>query len=105
MGNSTAAVIATREWINQANCKDTDPADFYVGGKGNEDGRRPKERIRIALAACADCVVLHQCREYGIKHEQYGIWGGMTEMDRRRERKARGIDIEPITSHGFWGQL
>ena len=46
-----------------------------------------------AKRICADCPVRDLCCEYAIQnHEIYGIWGGLSERERRRIRKQRRID-------------
>jgi WhiB family redox-sensing transcriptional regulator len=48
--------------------------------------RRPDKRRREQRAKeiCADCSVLNECRAYAIEiGEQHGIWGGLTEKERR----------------------
>ncbi|MEM7274665.1 MAG: WhiB family transcriptional regulator [Actinomycetota bacterium] len=48
--------------------------------------RRPDKRRREQRAKeiCAGCAVLRECRDYAMKiREQHGIWGGMTEKERR----------------------
>jgi len=35
--------------------------------------------------------VLNECAEHALQHEHYGVWGGMSERERRRVRAARGI--------------
>lgn len=39
---------------------------------------------------CSRCPVMRECKEHGIAHEKFGIWGGTSEQERkfiRRERK------------------
>ena len=48
-------------------------------------------KIADAKAVCAQCPVLALCRDYGLtagRHE-WGIWGGLTE-DERRSRRRQG---------------
>lgn len=41
-------------------------------------------------AICADCPVRQECADYAIEHrELFGIWGGLSERERRRIRTAR----------------
>ena len=41
-------------------------------------------------AVCATCPVITECREYAITHHiKFGIWGGMSENQRRAERRRR----------------
>ncbi|MBM4504330.1 hypothetical protein GS582_10965 [Rhodococcus hoagii] len=45
------------------------------------------ERIRLEQAAkkiCERCPVLVECRTYALEHEErHGVWGGLTESERR----------------------
>jgi WhiB family redox-sensing transcriptional regulator len=41
-------------------------------------------RERKAKSICAQCVVLPECREFALRiREPHGIWGGLTEAERR----------------------
>ena len=41
---------------------------------------------------CRGCIVRSQCLEYALVHsEKFGIWGGMSERERRRIRRQRAI--------------
>lgn len=54
-------------------------------------------RPREAKEVCRGCVVRQDCLEYALAHgEKFGIWGGMSERERRRVRRAR--------AHGATGQ-
>ena len=70
------------EWQYQGACRDMDTEIFF-----HPEGERGGTRRRRALAAkaiSAECPVLEQCREYALAaHEPYGVWGGMTEEERR----------------------
>jgi WhiB family redox-sensing transcriptional regulator len=44
--------------------------------------------MRDALSTCARCQIREACLEYGL-NEEHGIWGGMTERQRRAERTRR----------------
>lgn len=85
----------TPSWQGAA-CKDTDPEIFYGAhvcgtecdgprgcyeGKG-ETGRG--ERIRRAKSVCRDCPIRLGCLRWALKTNQpYGVWGGMTERERK----------------------
>ena len=48
--------------------------------------RRSEKRLRERRAKeiCASCPVLADCRSYAMQiREQHGIWGGLTEGERR----------------------
>jgi WhiB family redox-sensing transcriptional regulator len=43
-----------------------------------------------AKEVCRGCVVRETCLEYALSNgEKFGIWGGLSERERRRVRKAR----------------
>jgi WhiB family redox-sensing transcriptional regulator len=45
---------------------------------------------REAKEVCRGCVVRIECLEFAIANsEKFGIWGGMSERERRRVRRAR----------------
>lgn len=71
-----------QEWVVRAGCVGTDPELFFPGH--GEHGDEAKE-------ICRGCPVMEPCREYAIRtpHTE-GVWGGMTEQERRAERKIRG---------------
>lgn len=55
-------------------CSQVDP-ELFFGDRGSH---------AAAKAVCACCPVLSECREYGIAHpDQSGIWGGMSQNQRR----------------------
>jgi hypothetical protein len=49
----------------------------------------PEEERYIRERVCGGCLVIEACGEWGLAHERYGIWGGMTPVMRDRERKKR----------------
>lgn len=68
-------------WKAQANCAGVDPALFYP-----EVADRPT--AAAARAVCAGCPVRLECLAYALRNgEEYGIWGGTTERDRRLIRR------------------
>jgi WhiB family redox-sensing transcriptional regulator len=68
-------------WPNQAACRQADP-DLFFEEDGESDHRR-QLRERQALAVCSSCPVAAACLE-AHAGERFGIWGGLTESDRRR---------------------
>lgn len=77
-------------WMRQALCAQTDPEVFFPEKGGNN---------RLAMAVCAACPVLDDCREWALTQEDFhGICGGMSYRDRQRERVRRGWWGEP--QHG-----
>ena len=69
---------------SRANCMGVDPDLFFP-----ERGASTRE----AKEVCRGCVVKDDCLEYALDNgEKFGIWGGMSERERRRLRRARAIE-------------
>jgi WhiB family redox-sensing transcriptional regulator len=72
-----------RTWQRRANCMGVDPELFFP-----ERGASTRE----AKEVCRGCVVREDCLEFAIANsEKFGIWGGMSERERRRVRRARVV--------------
>lgn len=68
-------------WQQRANCQGLDP-DLFFPDRGAS--------TREAKEVCAACVVKEDCLEWALSAgEKFGIWGGTSERERRRLRKAR----------------
>ena len=73
------------------------PSCATVGGDywfpEKESGGITQAEAKIAKSICSACPHKIECAEWGIKFETHGIWGGLTDMDRRHIRRSRGIRI------------
>lgn len=70
------------EWQLRGACRDVDGELFFHPYGEREPSRSRRERA--ALAVCARCPVLFECRTYALQaREPYGVWGGLTETDRQ----------------------
>jgi WhiB family redox-sensing transcriptional regulator len=68
-------------WKDQANCRGIDPELFFPAR-----GEPTVEQRRV----CAGCVVREECLQYALDNaEKFGIWGGMSERQRRSLRRKR----------------
>ena len=66
-------------WQDRALCSQTDPEAFFP-----EKGGSTREAKRI----CQGCEVRSDCLEYALAHdERFGIWGGLSERERRKLKK------------------
>lgn len=66
-------------WQADALCAQTDPEAFFP-----EKGGSTREAKKI----CQQCEVSAQCLEYALQNdERFGIWGGLSERERRRLRR------------------
>lgn len=68
-----------QEWQERALCAQTDPEAFFP-----EKGGSTREAKRI----CTGCEVRAECLEYALaQDERFGIWGGLSERERRRLKR------------------
>ena len=66
-------------WQERALCAETDPEAFFP-----EKGGSTREAKRV----CLSCEVRTECLEYALAHdERFGIWGGLSERERRRLKR------------------
>ena len=66
-------------WQERALCAQTDPEAFFPEKGGS---------TREAKKVCVGCEVRAECQEYAHDHdERFGIWGGLSERERRKLKK------------------
>jgi WhiB family redox-sensing transcriptional regulator len=66
-------------WQADAVCAQTDPEAFFP-----EKGGSTRDAKRI----CSGCDVRQQCLDYALANdERFGIWGGLSERERRKLKK------------------
>jgi WhiB family redox-sensing transcriptional regulator len=76
--SAVAETAASWSWRDQAACAGYDTKLFYA-----ESGSRDERAI--ALSVCQRCPVRNECLEEALTvPERFGIWGGLTELQRRR---------------------
>ncbi len=73
-------------WRQHASCAHLDTNMFFpVGLTGSAI-----EQTNLAKSICSDCPVAKQCLEFALRTLQdYGVWGGRTEDERRAIRRSR----------------
>jgi WhiB family redox-sensing transcriptional regulator len=66
-------------WQSDSLCAQTDPEAFFPEKGGS---------TRDAKKICGSCEVRTRCLEYALENdERFGIWGGLSERERRKLRK------------------
>ncbi len=76
---ATAEVAGELQWQERSLCAQTDPEAFFP-----EKGGSTREAKRV----CLSCEVRVECLEYALENdERFGIWGGLSERERRRVKK------------------
>jgi len=73
-GNLRPLGAEDRAWVSKGLCRTTDPDQLFVQGAAQ----------RKAAVICRHCPVMQECAADALdNHVPYGIWGGMTERQRR----------------------
>lgn len=67
-------MVATGAWSVSANCRSIEPDRLFV----------PGSEQRAAKSICRACPVLNTCLAQALDERlEHGVWGGMTERERR----------------------
>jgi len=76
-------------------CSQVDPEMFFP-----EEEELPNGRLvavykyqKQAVDICRSCPLIADCLTYAIRNGEVGIWGGMTENQRRRLKQRTGIKL------------
>jgi WhiB family redox-sensing transcriptional regulator len=79
----SAAGGGVAPWWEHAACRmDPVAADAFFPEKGGG--------TKAAKAICAGCEVQAECLDYALDNdERFGIWGGLSERERRRLKRQR----------------
>jgi WhiB family redox-sensing transcriptional regulator len=79
-----SAIITDQDWRAEALCAQVDPDLFFAVGAREH---------REAKQVCRQCPVRMECLVHAMEAPiDHGIWGGMTERERRRFRRQAGVD-------------
>ena len=79
VGFAAAVEGDEQSWQERALCAETDPEAFFP-----EKGGSTREAKKI----CTGCEVKAECLEFALANdERFGIWGGLSERERRRLRR------------------
>jgi WhiB family transcriptional regulator, redox-sensing transcriptional regulator len=74
------ADLAELDWQDKALCAQVDPEIFFPEKGGS---------VRDPKRVCARCEVRPECLDYALDTgQQFGIWGGLSERERRRLKQA-----------------
>ncbi|WP_168583196.1 WhiB family transcriptional regulator [Gephyromycinifex aptenodytis] len=62
------------DWTPQAACRNSEPDDLFVQGAAQQQAKK----------ICQRCPVVAECLADALDHHtEFGVWGGMTERERR----------------------
>lgn len=88
---------ADPDWQHDAACRDMNP-DLFFPARGTA-----VKHVRTAKAVCAECPIRIKCLDYALYHgERCGIWGGLTERERRTlSSQLRRTNEHPQQIHDY----
>ena len=79
-GVRTARYTWVREWAQRGACRKAEPDALFVAGAAQQAAKR----------VCRECPVIAECLADSLDNQtEFGIWGGMTERERRALLKRR----------------
>jgi WhiB family redox-sensing transcriptional regulator len=79
-GTATAPSTWIANWAQQGSCKGSEPDALFVQGAAQH----------LAKKVCVGCLVIGECLADSLDNQtEFGIWGGMTERERRALLKSR----------------
>ena len=74
------------DWRDQAACRDADPELFFP----DDNTRSARAQVKTAKLICRGCPVTATCLNWALaRGQEAGIWGGLTEDERRRLPRRR----------------
>lgn len=86
-------LVEVWDWQRRAACRNLDSSTFFH--PDGERGPRRQQREDRAKAVCAGCPVRAECLEHSLRvQEPYGIWGGVSETERPRLRRALAAGLD-----------
>jgi len=85
------------DWVNNAKCREEDPELFFpIGSTGPA-----AIQVEAAKSVCMACDVRADCLEWALTTGQdAGVWGGLSEDERRALRRARRREARLATMAG-----
>lgn len=84
---------ASLQWSTDARCRGLDAGRFFA--KAAKDANE-------AVKVCTRCPVRSECLDYAIDNElEFGVWGGLTERQRRAYVKRLAADVESVTAEAM----
>jgi WhiB family redox-sensing transcriptional regulator len=85
---SLATPDAQQDWTARSACRTSDPDELFVTGAAQNR----------AKAVCLGCPVRTECLGDALDHRvEFGVWGGMTERERRALLRRRP-DVQSWTA-------
>jgi WhiB family redox-sensing transcriptional regulator len=86
--------IDERNWRDRAACRGEDPELFFTNGQPGTTPMAKLIALQIAAAkeVCQSCAARSACLRWALEtRQEYGVWGGLSEQERRRLRRSKAV--------------
>lgn len=94
----TSLVMDDEVWVLEASCRGH--TELFFAPDDSESRVERRRREAQAKSVCQGCVVRVECLQEAFEaDERFGIWGGLTERERRAARRAHPMSRRlPVAS-------
>lgn len=77
--------------------------DLFYAGDEDDPGQLDNNfaNTQMAKQVCLSCQHLIECREWGVHHESFGVWGGLSPKELANLRRKRKIPLRTLTTLKF----
>lgn len=86
--------LAESAWLKDAQCR-KEKADLNLFISKNDDEPEPPYPSKEALRYCDVCPVKKECLDAALRNDEDGIWGGLSEHQRRQIKRKYQRNVCP----------
>jgi len=96
--------LVEEDWMLAASCRGR--PDLFFAPDDSETRSERRRREAAAKSVCARCPVRIECLMDALESdERFGIWGGLTERERRSLRRSEQVSPQDIAGPGRLARL
>ena len=92
-GRTTSSVKKELAWQDLANCANLDVNDFFT-----QDNKKIYDNAPYLIKVCNNCDVKKACLTYALHNNVQGWWGGTSDIQRIKMRRALRIQAREIVA-------
>jgi hypothetical protein len=82
--------------FDQPLCAEIGVEAYYIEDEDDKEFPRALGVLSQVKKLCGSCVHQPDCAEWGIRHERYGLWGGLNPQERHKIRRQRNIFVHDL---------
>lgn len=87
------------DWREEASCRTVDPELFFPSGVGGLHAQQERNAKKV----CKNCPVRQQCLRWAVETGQHtGVWGGLSEQERKGMSRAREASMTHCMNRQAW---